>query len=872
MSLGQLPTKPNLLPFQQENVATNQQAIPLPYLAGIRLIGLRWMTSALDEVTQQAGSGKKGGGGSSKKSGGAQNLNYYGTLAGAICWGPLDWLTAIIHNGNYLWQGNLTLSTDLTDLTGSLADQTLIGSGGFLRLYRGTETQPTDGNLPNAPAYLGTAYICAKRIFFGENSGTAPNLQFIGGRLPRISTTIVAAADNIADADRQINPIAALAEIISDERGGGIDISEFDAPSWLAAAHWCAQDADHIATTFCSPLITSQSQMRDIAKELLDPMNGFVRWNAQGLLSCNIYEWGINPGGLQTLDARYWTKRPQFPFGDWVDVPTEILVNFTDKAYEYQNNTTIVPNPRAQQIRQVDDQGTLDRKHICRIAQANRQGVEYLRRIGTAPTKATVYVRRPFATALLVGSKILVNVEPTPTSTGEAQLARVEKITQNQSDEVEMEVMTDAMLAAIPYTPNYAVGAPVVGSSPPLLHFLGIPLPANVWSWPPAVCLLATRSAGNQAGFEAFFGTSDSLPFDDLGSAPGFAVRCTLEAACGVGDVTLAITLTDGTSGLDAMLALNTPSGNTTEANDDTLLAVITVLDSNGRVPLKSNGDPAMEFVSIVQQASGSGLPANTFNYTVIRGRQGLPAQAWAAGATVWIVPKQNIVPWRHAGLTTLLGGLALFRLVSFTANAEDETIPVPECGVNIPPITAPSFAGVDTGGGPGNQGLQSPVVVQGKIAVGSLGYNPAFGPTNTFPLLGTLMGSISAPTSGLSNTIFPLVQFNGWATGAPGEDPTRYGNANPTFICQASGDYAITAGDAYSTIVYSLDGGTTWNNVTTWQEISTSSVHSFSVGSNVSLSGLSPTGSVKFGIRCNADFASTQVLVGELTVTAVNI
>lgn len=55
------PVKKELLPFQAENVATNQQSVPLPYVAGTRLMAIRWITPATDMVTQQAtGSGKKG--------------------------------------------------------------------------------------------------------------------------------------------------------------------------------------------------------------------------------------------------------------------------------------------------------------------------------------------------------------------------------------------------------------------------------------------------------------------------------------------------------------------------------------------------------------------------------------------------------------------------------------------------------------------------------------------------------------------------------------------------------------------------------------------------------------------------------------------
>lgn len=55
------PVPKELLPFQAENVASNQQSVPLPYMAGTRLIALRWISPATDMMTQQVkGSGKKG--------------------------------------------------------------------------------------------------------------------------------------------------------------------------------------------------------------------------------------------------------------------------------------------------------------------------------------------------------------------------------------------------------------------------------------------------------------------------------------------------------------------------------------------------------------------------------------------------------------------------------------------------------------------------------------------------------------------------------------------------------------------------------------------------------------------------------------------
>ena len=55
------PKPVELLPFQAEDVATNQQSIPLPYLGGTQVIAVRWIGPAIDQITHQTKStGKKG--------------------------------------------------------------------------------------------------------------------------------------------------------------------------------------------------------------------------------------------------------------------------------------------------------------------------------------------------------------------------------------------------------------------------------------------------------------------------------------------------------------------------------------------------------------------------------------------------------------------------------------------------------------------------------------------------------------------------------------------------------------------------------------------------------------------------------------------
>ena len=61
MSVSKTPTKVTLLPFQQENVASNQQGVPVPAFGGERLLAVRWITPALDKLTVQVKSGGKKG-------------------------------------------------------------------------------------------------------------------------------------------------------------------------------------------------------------------------------------------------------------------------------------------------------------------------------------------------------------------------------------------------------------------------------------------------------------------------------------------------------------------------------------------------------------------------------------------------------------------------------------------------------------------------------------------------------------------------------------------------------------------------------------------------------------------------------------------
>jgi len=620
---------------------------------------------------------------SAKGASGNSTKNYYDTLVGAICWGPIDWLRAVIHNGRYLFQGPVMLEADITDLTGALADPSYLARGGYMHLYRGTETQSADPVIPLAPFDKLTAKLVCRHLFFGQGTGSAPNLQVIPGRIPRVPTTIVAAEDNVVH-EWQVNPIAAFAEFLLDDRGAGYPLAKLHAASWQEAAHWAWLRRDY---TFCSPLLTEQVPLRQLVKRWLEPIGAYLRRTSDGQLACHIYEWGTLSGSEIVLDYRHWIDEPDIPDGDWDSVPTEVVVSLTDAAYEYQKNTALVPNALARKIRQLDDQEQLDRRDWTRFVAAQKHGAEALRRYNALPVKATISVRRPFAESLDIGSKVLIDTDRVPGGTGLAQLARVEKIQFDRTDKAQIEVQTDNLAPAIAYTPGDNVGMGEDPTSPPIAHKLAFPLPPAAFGWPLSVGIVATRPTRAIDGMHVFFAGELTDPFAEIGTQYDFACRGQLAGDIDAAATSIDVTELDGETGPEASLAANTP-GNATAAQNNTLLILLAQVDGAGRVALDTDGDPVMEFISVIDR---SGIGA-TRSYAVLRGRLDTPAREWAAGASAWILPRGHITEWEPDYLREFAGAVVHFRLVSFNGEVEDETTPVPECSCQMIAVDAPMY------------------------------------------------------------------------------------------------------------------------------------------------------------------------------------
>ena len=106
------------------STATNEQANPLPYLAGKRRFAGTFISDAFDQQTSSQSSGGKDSG----KGGGGSGTNYYAGFLVAFCLGPCDGFHDLFLNGDDVYVSNSPIKPTTLSQAGNLA--TFFKSGG----------------------------------------------------------------------------------------------------------------------------------------------------------------------------------------------------------------------------------------------------------------------------------------------------------------------------------------------------------------------------------------------------------------------------------------------------------------------------------------------------------------------------------------------------------------------------------------------------------------------------------------------------------------------------------------------------------------------------------------------------------------------
>lgn len=693
------------------------------------------------------GGGKSGGAGST-------TYNYYGTLAGGLCLGPVDELVSIILNGKEVWPGgkpwavgvnytagagifvfngqswtptaNHTSSnlnapgssssfwTEYTFARGGADynDFSIVGDDGthygIARLYWGTQTQTADPLLASSgndkfdqhPDYKGVCYVILRDFLFGQEIQSGPNTEFILRK--KCGQTIVAGGPaNITDG--QVNVAAAAVEILTDKNLVGQSTAVIDSTSFNVVSALC--DAAPLLTG-CSVLIDSGDTLRAVFQRLMEMIDGYSRYNpTTKSIEIGVFQHGVTPGSYVTLTNDALASAPKFSTNSWQETKSRAVVNYPSRQFNYQQVSDKADDPRLFTILGSVREQTLDRPYICRPDQAVLHGRETLRVIGHAVTTCEVSVRREFARSIRAGSYVLLDIDLEPNANSIYAYFRVASRKIPSAGPMTLSLISENTLAPVPFAPAAAQNL-ISGVSVPAITSLRIlEVPTALSGQRGSVVTLVQRPSSLVSGCAVYFDTNSGGTFPLLGSLRGFAARGKVAANIAATDVTVNVAVDTTQPDADYFTFQQTAI----EAANDKMLAFIVQRTPHGsssayQQVAESGNYALMEICSV---GATSLVSAGLYQLTLLRGRRDTAALAFTwdgiAGDEheVWLLPQSSVTPFWDSQFDVLralrAAGTLTPALLKFSPATFTDSLPValaPAVSFNFPAgsNTAPVF------------------------------------------------------------------------------------------------------------------------------------------------------------------------------------
>lgn len=674
-----------------------------------------------------SGGGKSGGAGST-------TYDYYGTLAGGLCVGPVDALVSIILNGKEVWPGgtawavgvtytagvgifvfngqswtpttthvstNLNApgssagywteyvfarsSADYNDFSITADDGTFYG---VIRLYWGTQTQTVDPLLMSTgnnkgdqhPDYKGICYVILKDFLFGQEIQSGPNTEFILRK--KCGQTIVTGGP-AGITDGQVNVAAAAVEILTDKNLIGQPTSVIDSTSFNAVAALC--DAQPLLTG-CSVLLDTSETLRAVLQRLMDMIDGYSRFNpTTKCIEIGVFQHGVTPGTYTTLTEDALASAPKLATNSWQETKSRATVNYPSRQFNYQQVSDKADDSRLFTILGQVREQMLDRPYICRPDQAVLHGRETLRVIGHAVTTCDVAVRRELARSIRAGSYVFLDIDLEPNANSVYAFFRVVSRKIPSTGPITLSLVSENTLAPIPFA-NGAAQNLISGINVPAVTSLRIvEVPTELGGQRGSIVTLVQRPSSLINGCQVYFDTSSGGTFPLLGTFNGFAARGKVGANIAAGDTTLNVTVDTTQPDADFFTYQQTAI----EAANDKMLAFIVARTPAGgssayQQVLESGSAAVMEICSV---SSTTLYSPGVYQLTLLRGRQGTSPTAFTFDGTagdeieVWLIPKASVTAFWNAqfdGLRALrIAGTLVPALLKFAATTYTSFYPV---------------------------------------------------------------------------------------------------------------------------------------------------------------------------------------------------
>lgn len=431
---------------------------------------------------------------------GAKVYDYYGTIAGVVCGGPVDELVSIIVDSKTVWPASGTKWADgqsytlnqlvdhkgivyksLSNHTASAANEpptathwtrytlaratsanpapiTVEGYGSAY-LYWGEANQTLDavGEATLAanghPAYRRQCVIVLKDFLFGRERTSAPNVEVVVRKKPAQS---IITGDAAALSDGQANPVAALADIYTDPVfGAGLAADTPGAPdsaSWqsLATALHAVRDQAAI-----SPIVQRGQSLRQITAAMLAYYDGWVRFSGSGTIEAGRFVHAAAPPtftAATTIDFHDLIEEVNYNGDGWAQTFNQTSVKFTDRQRSFKDasvaavsgyNLAVTGEPRSTQV---------DRPWITRRQQASDHAAE-LGKINAEPRiSGSLVVRAEKASSIRQGDLFLL----THDALGVSIICRClgKDVAQPPAGRVTLRFENERAIAPVPYQPT----------------------------------------------------------------------------------------------------------------------------------------------------------------------------------------------------------------------------------------------------------------------------------------------------------------------------------------------------------------------------------------------------------------------------------
>jgi hypothetical protein len=821
--------KKKLANISEDQVNSNQQAIPVKYLAGRQYVAGDYISPAYNPIAKPVKT-KTG-----KDETSTTGYKYFCDFALVFCMGgrqPVDAVYKVIIDNNIVWKGNIsrTIGTNKEIIT-------LPNDRGIIHLFWGTETQnidnilltprglggelgsdpqdnttwppnsgsisagddnPYSGHYDKHPAYRGQCYGVFKKFKLGRDRTQVPNIQLELKRgCPWLGGASIT-SDNLG-----VNPIAILYDWLTDTRFGmGVPESILNSTTFTNTY----ASLENLGPARLSPLITSQEDFRQVVAELMEYYDGWIRRNGT-MIEVGLWNHGTNITPAATLLDDDLLAEPELEPQGWGPTVNEVTVVYKDRKHHFNDYTQIHRNPNNFRITGGPRPETLQRPWLTDKDLAKRYAQESGSSMAMPFTSGDLTVKREWLSTnnILPGTVIEYN----SAFYGLTFWLRVLEIEYAADNAASAKISVDWERSKWPslYVPPGFEGPGGFFTGPRELYkskIIEVPYLMADRRFATQVLALAVRGNIEVHGMRiwaSFDGGTSYQQLPDSASNSSFCAYGVNDAAIGTADTTFSF---QG-YGIDQDTIVSQTDG---QQADDNLLVII---------------DNELMSIGTITPGVGASLTA-----TINRGRYGTTAATHAADADAFFLYRANLLLLDHVDFVP--GFTVLFKLQPFTEDLDYDLAslsPISYTILGFGDIPSPSFiptpgdfvnsldvnvtdpiSGINTYYTTDGTGvsLASPIWPQ------SGGVNTIINITDTT----TFRVRFYAPDgrySGETVGVYTKVPDLSGVSGAPPNPLAKCGTPKWTFsgtLNYTSGNITLTNTTSGATIKYSKNGGAT--------------------------------------------------------------